>query len=109
MSTFFNNGYIQIYFRDSKLPFPEQMYERKEFISQSVALGWDSEGNYVDPATYLVDYAKGKAKEMNANAIIDATFNDFRVEKTDVNAASKKQETVVKIFREFQGTAVRFY
>jgi hypothetical protein len=108
MSIYYNNGYIQIYFRDSKLPFPEQSYERKEFISQSKELRWDSKGKYNDPATFLVDYAKGKAKEMNANAIIDATFNDVRVEKSVYNADTKKHETVVKIFREFQGTAVTF-
>jgi hypothetical protein len=108
MSTYYNNGYIQIYFRDSKLPFPEQSYDRKEFISQSKELGWDAQGNYDDPATYLVDYAKGKAKEMYANAIIDATFNDVRIEKSVFNADTKKYETVVKIVREFQGTAVTF-
>jgi hypothetical protein len=108
MSTFFNNGHIQIYFRDSKLAFPEQRYERKEFISQSKELGWNSLGNYNDPTSFLVDYAKGKANGMNANAIIDATFNDVRVEKSGYNAGTKKYETVVKIVREFQGTAVTF-
>jgi len=109
MSTFFNNGHIQIYFRDSKLAFPEQRYERKEFISKSKELGWDSRGNYNDPTSFLVDYAKGKANDMGANAIIDATFNDVRIEKSVFNADTKKYEKVVKIVREFHGTAVRFY
>jgi hypothetical protein len=108
MSTFFNNGHIQIYFRDSKLAFPGRSFERKEFICQSKELGWNSLGNYNDPTSFLVDYAKEKAKEMNANAIIDATFNDVRVEKTVFNSDTKKHDTVVKIVREFQGTAVRF-
>jgi hypothetical protein len=109
MSTYYNNGHIQIYFRDSKLAFPEQRYERKEFISQSKELGWNSHGNYNDPTSFLVDYAKEKAKEMNANAIIDVTFNDVRVEKTVFNSDTKNLDTVVKIVREFQGTAVRFF
>ena len=109
MSIYYNNGHLQIYFRDSKLPFPEQRYERKEFISQSKELRWDSKGKYNDPATFLVDYAKGKARQMNANAIIDATFNDVRVEKTVFNSDTKNLDTVVKIVREFQGTAVHFF
>jgi hypothetical protein len=109
MSIYYNNGHLQIYFRDSKLPFPEQRYERKEFISQSKELGWNSHGNYNDPTSFLVDYAKEKAKEMNANAIIDATFNDVRVEKTVFNSDTKNLDTVVKIVREFQGTAVHFF
>ena len=109
MSTFFNNGCIQIYFKDSKLAFPENKYLRKEFISKSKELVWNSQGKYNDPTSFIVDYAKGKAKEMGANAIIDATFNDVRVEKSVFNAVSKNHETIVNIVREFQGTAVRFY
>jgi hypothetical protein len=105
----FYNGIVEIYYKDSKLAFPEWKYEQKGFIRQFKELGWDyRSGSYSNPTDFVVCRAREQARGMKANAIVDATLETHPVDTIVFNDTTRKEEKVVRVVREFSGIAVWF-